>query len=316
MSCSSKEDNLRLNIIFIMVDDLGYADLSIYGNDAFSTPNIDRFIKEGVKFTNAYAAAPYCSPTRVALMTGKYPSKFKIGLREPITLSEADLELGLSPEIPTLTSILKDNNYKTALFGKWHLGQNEKFLPSKHGVDRFFGIMCGAADHIDHKPFDRKRDLLFKKDIPNLYENDKPTSKKGYLNNLITEYSLDYISEQHDKPFFLSIQYTAPHWPWQSPTDSPVDSLSYSSSGSLKTYESMLKNLDDNFGRLMKRLKEKGLDASTLVIFTNDNGGAKFSNQGDLKGMKGSLYEGGIRVPAAVRCLLLPRQILLLSRQL
>ena len=299
-----------------MVDDLGYADLSIYGNDAFSTPNIDRFIKEGVKFTNAYAAAPYCSPTRVALMTGKYPSKFKIGLREPITLSEADLELGLSPEIPTLTSILKDNNYKTALFGKWHLGQNEKFLPSKHGVDRFFGIMCGAADHIDHKPFDRKRDLLFKKDIPNLYENDKPTSKKGYLNNLITEYSLDYISEQHDKPFFLSIQYTAPHWPWQSPTDSPVDSLSYSSSGSLKTYESMLKNLDDNFGRLMKRLKEKGLDASTLVIFTNDNGGAKFSNQGDLKGMKGSLYEGGIRVPAAVRCLLLPRQILLLSRQL
>jgi arylsulfatase A-like enzyme len=284
-----------------MVDDLGYGDLSSFGNKEFTTPNIDSFVNQGLKFTNAYAAAPYCSPTRVALMTGKYPGKFEIGLREPLTLSPNDLELGLSPEIPTLTSILKKNNYETALFGKWHLGQKAKYLPSKHGVDRFFGIMCGAADHIDHKPFDRNRDLLFKREIPNLYENDTPTIKKGYLNNLITDYSLDFISERHDKPFFLSIQFTAPHWPWQSPTDSPVDSISYSSSGSKKIYESMLQNLDENFGKIMRTLKKANLDESTLVIFTNDNGGARFANQGKLKGMKGSLYEGGIRVPAAVR---------------
>ena len=300
-SCNSKEKELRPNIIFIMVDDLGYGDLSSFGNKETTTPNIDSFINQGLKFTNAYAAAPYCSPTRVALMTGKYPGKFEIGLREPLTLSPSDLELGLSPEIPTLTSILKKNNYETALFGKWHLGQKAKYLPSKHGVDRFFGIMCGAADHIDHKPFDRNRDLLFKREIPNLYENDTPTIKKGYLNNLITDYSLDFISEKHDKPFFLSIQFTAPHWPWQSPTDSPVDSLSYSSSGSKKNYKSMLKNLDENFGKIMRALKKENLDESTLVIFTNDNGGARFANQGKLKGMKGSLYEGGIRVPAAVR---------------
>ena len=171
-SCSSKEKEQKPNIIFIMVDDLGYADLSSFGNKEITTPNIDSFVNQGLKFTNAYAAAPYCSPTRVALMTGKYPGKFAIGLREPLTLSTSDLELGLSPEIPTLTSILKKNNYETALFGKWHLGQKANYLPSKHGVDRFFGIMCGAADHIDHKPFDRNRDLLFKKDIPNLYEND------------------------------------------------------------------------------------------------------------------------------------------------
>lgn len=284
-----------------MVDDLGYADLSSFGNTDFTTPNIDTFVNQGLKFTNAYAAAPYCSPTRVALMTGKYPGKFEIGLREPLTLSKKDLQLGLSSEIPTLTSLLKENNYETALFGKWHLGQTEEYLPSKHGVDNFFGIMCGAADHIDHKPFDRNRDLLFKRDIPNLYENDSAVTKKGYLNNLITDYSIDFISKKHKTPFFLSIQFTAPHWPWQSPTDSAVDSLSYSSSGSKKSYESMLRNLDENFGKIMETLKNANLEESTLVIFTNDNGGARFANHGKLKGKKGSLDEGGIRVPAAVR---------------
>lgn len=284
-----------------MVDDLGYADLSSFGNENFSTPRIDKFISQGLKFTNAYAAAPYCSPTRVALMTGKYPAKFKIGLREPLTLSESDLKLGLSPEIPTLTSLLKKNNYETALFGKWHLGQTENFLPNKHGVDHFFGIMCGAADHIDHKPFDRHRDLLFKRDMPNLYENLNPVTKKGYLNNLITDYSIDFIKKRHESPFFLSIQYTAPHWPWQGPSDLPVDSISYSQSSNKLVYRSMVKNLDENFGKIMDALKSKGLEESTLVIFTNDNGGAKFANQGNLKGLKGSLNEGGIRVPAAVR---------------
>lgn len=301
ISCNADNEHNKPNIVFIMVDDLGYSDLSSFGNYQYATPNIDRFVSQGLKFTNAYAAAPYCSPTRVALMTGKYPGKFEIGLREPLTLSENDLQLGLSPEITTLTSILKENHYKTALFGKWHLGQKAEYLPSKHGVDEFFGIMCGAADHFDHKPFDRYGDLLFKKDIPNLYENDTPVVRKGYLNNLITNHSVDYISKKHKNPFFLSIQFTAPHWPWQSPTDSPVDSLSYSSSGSKRTYESMVRNLDENFEKIMDALKKAGLEESTLVIFTNDNGGAKFANQGKLKGNKGSLNEGGIRVPAAVR---------------
>lgn len=300
-SCQSEQPLKRPNIIFIMVDDLGYADLSSYGNKDFSTPNIDQFINQGLKFTNAYSAAPYCSPTRVALMTGQYPGKLIIGLREPLTLSEDDLQLGLSPNIPTLTSILKANNYKTALFGKWHLGQKPEFLPSKHGLDEFFGIMCGAADHIDHKAFDRYGDLLYKREMPNLYENDTPITKKGYLNDLITNYAQDFISKNHENPFFLSIQFTAPHWPWQVPTDAPVDSLSYSQSSSKANYETMLRNLDDNMGAIMETLKKANLDASTLVIFTNDNGGAKFANQGTLKGGKGSLYEGGIKVPAAVR---------------
>lgn len=300
-SCSPLETEPKLNIVFVMVDDLGYADLSSFGNENFSTPNIDSFVAQGLKFTNAYAAAPYCSPTRVALMTGRYPAKFKLGLREPLTLNAHDLEMGLSPEIPTLVSLLSDNGYETAWFGKWHLGQHEDFLPSKHGVDHFFGILSGAADHIDHKPFDRKRDLLFKKDFSNLYENDKPITKKGYLNDLITSYSIDFIKKDHDSPFFLSVQFTAPHWPWQGPTDAPVDSISYSTSSSPIVYETMLKNLDENFGKLMNALKHKEMESSTLVIFTNDNGGVRFANQGQLKGMKGSLFEGGIRVPAAVR---------------
>ena len=300
-ACDFGERSVRPNIVFVMVDDLGYSDLSSFGNENFSTPNIDRFVSEGLKFTNAYAASPFCSPTRVALMTGKYPAKFEIGLREPLTLSKNDLELGLSPEIPTLTSLMKNNNYETALFGKWHLGQTEKYLPAKHGIDHYFGILCGAADHIDHKPFDRNRDLLFKKNLPNLYENEKPVTKKGYLNNLITDYSIDFIKKRHNSPFFLSIQFTAPHWPWQGPTDSAVDSVSYSSSSSSEVYESMIKNLDENFGKLMDAIKSTGLEESTMVIFTNDNGGARFANQGKLKGLKGSLNEGGIRVPAAVR---------------
>jgi arylsulfatase A-like enzyme len=302
ISACQKQVEEPPNIIFIMVDDLGYSDLSSYGNEKFSTPNIDQFIAEGLRFTNSYAAAPFCSPTRVALMTGKYPAKFKIGLREPLTLSPSDLELGLSPDVPTLTSLLKDQNYSTALFGKWHLGQTEQFLPSKHGVDQFFGIMCGAADHHDHKPFDRRRDLLFKRDLPNLFENDVPVEKEGYLNDLITDYSVGYINQKHESPFFLSVQFTAPHWPWQKPDDVPVDSISYSQSGSEEAYRSMVVNLDRNFGRIMDALAKKNLE-NTLVIFTNDNGGAKFANQGPLKGLKGSLYEGGIRVPAAVRWL-------------
>ena len=131
--------------------------------------------------------------------------------------------------------------------------------------------MSGASDHIDHKPFDRNRDLLFKKDIPNLYENETPVTRKGYLNNLITDYSINFINKRHESPFFLSVQFTAPHWPWQGPNDSPIDSISYSTSSSKKVYESMLKNLDKNFGKILDALKNKGLEKSTLVIFTNDN---------------------------------------------
>lgn len=293
-SCGPREskDN-RPNIIFIMVDDMGYADLSSYGRTDYQTPVIDAFIDEGMKFTQAYAAQAICTPTRVALMTGRYPARNEVGLIEPLELSDS---IGLSPEIETLSSLIKSSGYETALFGKWHLGSRPEFLPNRHGYDQFFGISPGAADYIDHKYFS---------DEPILYENDKLVDKEGYLTDLITDYTVNFIKQRHDKPFFINLEYTAPHWPWQQPGDDPYpygkSFADFRVGGTPEVYAGMIKNLDMNIGRVLQALKETGLDNSTIIIFTSDNGGEKFSDMGPLQGEKGNLYEGGIRVPAAVR---------------
>jgi len=294
ISCKSNEsmDN-RLNIIFIMVDDMGYSDLSSYGRTDYQTPILDAFIDEGVKFIQAYAAAAVCTPSRVALMTGRYPARNKIGLREPIR-GEVDGIVGLSPDIPTLSSMIKKSGYETALFGKWHLGIAPEFHPNKHGFDQFFGIIAGGADYIDHESWFIKK--------PILYENDRPIEKSGYLTDLITDYTIDFINRKHHQPFFISLQYTALHWPWQLPGDDPhPDGVNPMTGGTPEIFAGMVKNLDYNIGRVLEALEETGLKESTLVIFTSDQGGAEFSDMGPLKGGKSSLWEGGIRVPAAVR---------------
>lgn len=292
----------RPNIIYVMVDDMGFADLSSFGRTDYQTPNIDAFVKEGIKFNNAYAGAPVCTPTRVAFMTGRYPARNAIGLREPLTGSPYDMTIGLSPDVPTVSSILKQNGYETALFGKWHLGVNEKFAPWKHGFDHFFGILSGAADYADHRVIDRNAVLLVKRKGSFLYENDKPIDKPGYLTDLITDYSTAFIRQTHAKPFFLSIQYTSPHWPWQRPNDKPTaDTIPYDQDADPEIFREMVRNLDANFGKIIAAVKSAGLEASTLIIFTSDNGGEKYSNMGPYKGNKMTLWEGGIRVPAAVR---------------
>jgi arylsulfatase A-like enzyme len=288
-----KRENKRVNIIYIMADDMGYADLSSYGRKDYQTPILDAFIKEGMKFTHAYAAAPVCTPTRVALMTGKYPARNVVGLREPLRMTSIDIDLGLSPEIPTLSSILKESGYETALFGKWHLGFKSEFFPGKHGFDHFFGITAGAADYADHKYFHNEHIL---------YENNEPVEKAGYLTDLITDCAVDFIKKEHTQPFFISLQYTAPHWPWQGPGDGAYpDSVDFRAGGSPETYAKMVISLDTNIGRVLSAVKEAGLDESTLIIFTSDNGGERYSDVGPFKGSKSDLWEGGIIVPAAVR---------------
>ena len=292
----------RPNIIYIMVDDMGYADLSSYGCERYETPIIDAFIREGIKFNNAYAAAPVCTPTRVAFMTGRYPARNVIGLREPLTNSPDDAHLGLSTSIPTVSSILKQNGYETALFGKWHLGITEESFPLKHGFDHFFGILSGAADHVDHRPVDRRGPMLFKQRKALLFDNEVPVVKAGYMTDLITDYAARFIRQPHGKPFFMSIQYTTPHWPWQAPDDRHMpDSFPYNGSGSADVYAKMILNLDKNIGRILTAVREQGLEESTMIIFTSDNGGDRLSNMGPYKGKKMELWEGGIKVPAAVR---------------
>jgi arylsulfatase A-like enzyme len=291
------------NIIYIMVDDLGYADLSCYGRKDYQTPMIDRFVKEGMNFTQAYSAAPVCTPTRVAFMTGKFPARTALGLREPLTRDPEDLNLGLPANTASVSSLLQKNGYQTALIGKWHLGFNQEFLPTRHGFDYFFGITSGGVDYVTHQAVQKlpaKFNALTKS--ADLYENEKQIERKGYLTDLLTKQAVAFLKQKHTKPFFLSLQYTAPHWPWQAPTDgASTDSLFVQDKSKAGSFKAMMENLDKNFGKVLSAIEQEGLNTSTLIIFTSDNGGEEYSDMGPFKGRKMTLWEGGIRVPAAVQ---------------
>jgi len=288
----------RPNIIFILADDLGWGDLSCYGRPDYSTPNIDRLALQGTKFTDAYSASAVCTPTRCAYITGRYPARCKIGLEEPLVAGNSSV--GLEPGQQTIGSLLKQSGYNTALFGKWHLGFRPEWGPNAHGFDEFFGILSGAGDYFVHKNGLGE---------PDLYENVTPVDRNGYLTDLLTERAINYVKKSRSAPFFLSLQYTAPHWPWQGPkggetvpfADKASEPAKMSRGGSLKMYAQMMKSLDDGVGRVMEAVRDSGIDKNTLVIFTSDNGGERFSYLWPFSGQKGELFEGGIRVPAIVR---------------
>jgi arylsulfatase A-like enzyme len=275
-----------------MSDDMGYGDLSSYGRKDYATPNLDRLALQGIKLVNAYSAAPICTPTRAAFMTGRYPSKTPVGLIEPLTGSKADSSFGLTPEFPSVASLMKAGGYETALIGKWHLGILPRHSPLKNGFDYFFGFHYGAVDYISHKS----------NGTQDLYENDSLVHQQGYLTDLLTQKAIAFIRQEHSKPFFLTLTFNAPHWPWQGPGDKPYpDSVNFRTGGSPDIYAAMMKSMDDGIGNIMKTLDEEQLSKQTIVIFTNDNGGERYSDNGGLTNGKGTLWEGGIRVPAFVR---------------
>ncbi len=288
----------RPNIVFILADDLGWGDLSCYGRPDYRTPNIDLLAQQGTRFTDAYSASALCTPSRCGYITGRYPARLKVGLTEPLKIT--DTNLGLDPGHPTIASLLKQSGYDTALVGKWHLGFRPEWGPNAHGFDEFFGILAGAGDYFLHKNGIGQ---------PDLYENLTPVERNGYLTDLLTDRALDYVTRRRTKPFFLSLQYTAPHWPWQGPnggesvnfSEKTIEPIKMGRGGSLKLYAEMMRSLDNGVGRVMKGLKDTGLDSNTLVIFTSDNGGERFSYEWPFSGQKGELLEGGIRVPAVVR---------------
>ena len=302
ISNSSVSAAERPNILFILADDMGWGDLSCYGRPDYRTPNLDRLAQQGMRFTNGYAAAPVCTPTRVGFLTGRYPARLAVGLEEPITerkeLGERIKTVGLPTAHPTVASLIKAAGYDTALIGKWHLGYLPNFGPLKSGFDEFFGIMSGAADHFTHK------DMMAE---PDLFEGEVPVERTGYITDLLTQKAVEYIKRRHQKPFYLSLHYTAPHWPWEGPTDVAVsnamkyNSVGFRAGGSLKIYGEMMKSLDAGIGRVLDALRTAGLEKDTLVIFTSDNGGERFSYNWPFTGQKMDLHEGGIRVPAMVR---------------
>jgi arylsulfatase A-like enzyme len=287
------------NIVFIMADDLGYADLSCYGRRDFSTPNIDRVASSGIRFTQAYANSSVCSATRTALITGRYQYRLPIGLEEP--LASPVRHRGLPPDHPTLPSLLKKTGYGTTLIGKWHLGWLPDFSPLKSGYDHFWGFRGGALDYFTHMggPANTKTD--------DLWDDDAPIHQAGYLTDLLGDRAVtvisDYAKAKH--PFFLSLHFNAPHWPWEGPGDEAesrrVKALIDFDGGSLETYARMVKQMDLQVGRVLAALDSGGVADNTIVIFTSDNGGERFSDTWPFTGKKADLLEGGLRIPAILR---------------
>jgi arylsulfatase A-like enzyme len=295
-STASRAQAARPNVLFIMADDLGYADVSCYGQRDYTTPNIDRLAVEGLKLTQAYANSPVCSATRVGLITGRYQYRLPLGLEEPLT-GASPKNAGLPPEHPTLPSLLKQAGYATTLVGKWHLGFLPDFSPLKSGYEHFFGIWGGSSDYFNHGPGTPQP----------LYEQEVPVERHGYMTNLLGDRAVQTIEgyARSRQPFLLSLHFTAPHWPWEGPHDEAeakrIKSLMHYDGGTQKTFMTMVQSLDVNIGRVLQVLDQHGLAGNTIVIFTSDNGGERFSKVWPFTGMKGELLEGGLRVPALMR---------------
>jgi len=282
----------RPNIVFIVADDLGYADVSCYGRPDFSTPNIDALAARGVRFLQAYANSAVCSATRTALITGRYQYRLPIGLEEPL----AQREVGLPPEHPTLPSLLRKAGYGTTLVGKWHLGPLPKFGPLQSGYDHFYGFRRGAVDYYTHA-----------NTSDDLWEDDVEVHQIGYLTDLLGSRAVDVVNgyARSGRPFLLSLHFNAPHWPWEAPGDEAESKrlrgrqgLRDFDGGSQKTYQRMIQEMDLQIGRAIEALQRNGLAENTIVIFTSDNGGERFSDTWPFTGRKTELLEGGLRIPA------------------
>ena len=276
------------NIIFILADDLGFADVSCYGRPDLRTPNIDGLATKGVRFLQAYANSAVCSATRTALITGRYQDRLSIGLDEPLVSRDA----GLPPDVPTLPSLLKKAGYNTTLIGKWHLGVLPKYGPLKSGYDHFYGIRKGAADYYTHSN--------------DLWDDDVRVDQVGYLTDLLGTHAVNVVNSyaRSAHPFLVSLHFTAPHWPWEAPNDDSESkrlaghSIYDLDGGSQKTYELMIEDLDRQIGRVIDAVHANGIADNTLIIFTSDNGGERFADTWPFTGRKTELLEGGLRIPA------------------
>lgn len=289
----------RPSFVFIVADDLGYADLGCYDARARATPVLDALAAEGLRFTDAYSNSPVCSPTRFAMITGRYQYRLRGAAEEPITGSaRGRKDLGLPPEHPTFASLLRDAGYVTALSGKWHLGFPPHFGPLKSGYTQAFGPLGGGIDYFTH--CDRGG-------VHDLFENDQEVERVGYVTDLITDHAAAFIARTAAKsPFALSVHYTAPHWPWETRADADEakrihKAIHHPDGGSLEIYQTMLNHMDEGIGKILDALDGAGARENTLVVFTSDNGGERFSDTWPFVGAKMDLLEGGIRVPQIAR---------------
>ena len=275
------------NVVLIVSDDQGYADISCYPHpNEIQTPNLDRIAREGARMTSGYASCPVCAPTRAGLLTGRYHQRFGF-------YTAADSRAGLPRTETTLAEVLGDHGYATGVFGKWHLGYAPPYRPLERGFDTFYGFL----GHGGHDYFD----LAISDDVRSIYRNRSPIDDSGYLTRNITKEAIAFIEENRDRPLFAYVPYNAVHNPLQAPQDYV---RRYSSPDPQRnTYLAMLAIMDEGVGAILDTLDRLDLSDNTLVIFLSDNGGARgtTANNGALRNFKHSVYEGGLRVPFLVR---------------
>ena len=280
------------NLVVILADDLGYGDLACYGNDHVRTPNIDALAAGGMRFTDFHASGPVCSPTRAGLMTGRYQQRCGI---TDVIFAAGPRDNGLAPEEVTFASQLKQAGYRTAIFGKWHLGYLPRFNPDKHGFDEFRGYVSGNVDYFSH---------VDQAGYADWWHNSKLEPEEGYTTELVTKHGVRFIEENKDRPFCLYLAHEAVHAPYQGPHDRPERTVNgkVTPQGSRKdvpnAYREMTEAMDEGIGKVMATLKRLGLERDTFVFFFSDNGATARGSNGVLRGFKGSLWEGGHREPA------------------
>ncbi|MDH3583674.1 MAG: sulfatase-like hydrolase/transferase [Phycisphaerae bacterium] len=294
-------DGDRPNIVIILADDMGYGDASCYGGSSFQTPHIDRLADEGMRFTDFHSNGAVCSPTRAALLTGRYQQRSGIAgvvFADP----KRNRHHGLQAEAEnTFAELLKTAGYATGAFGKWHVGYEKQYNPVHHGFDVFRGYVSGNVDFANHLDgmgiFDWWHNLELDRD------------DRGYTTHLITKHALAFIEQHRDRPFCLYLPHEAPHYPYQGPNDPPLRKEGVpGQAGGLwndrepkhmkRAYIEMMTELDRSVGAVVHKLRELKLERRTFVFFFSDNGATGPGSCGGLRGRKGSLWEGGHRVPA------------------
>jgi arylsulfatase A-like enzyme len=294
------------NVVLIVADDLGWGDLSINGAADIRTPHIDGIARAGVRFTQSYANAPECTPTRCALLTGRYQQRAgglecaigvnNIGRYDEAAWLQQRGELGLPASAESLPQRLKQLGYDTAITGKWHLGYAAKHQPNAHGFDYAFGILGGNADYFTHEEQGEGAGNV------QMFENGARVRRTGYMTDLIADAALGWLKQKRDKPFFLYVPFTAPHTPIQAREDYDANTgTAPHRQGHRPTYARMVESMDARIGDLLGQLERMGAASNTIAVFVSDNGADANGRNGAFRGRKGSLWEGGIRSPLHIR---------------
>jgi arylsulfatase A len=292
-------------IVFVLVDDMGYADLGCQGATDIRTPHADRLAREGLRFTDFYANAPVCTPTRCGFITGRWQQRTGLEWAFGFTaqafrrqgsewMPETDMHgLGLPTDIPTLPVMLQAKGWATGCFGKWHLGYRDEYNPIHRGFDEYFGELLGHADYYNHAYYDGTYALR---------DGLKPIRQEGYFTDLVNARAVDFVRRHRTAPFFLYVPHLAVHAPWQ-PPGRPLPSVTRDTmyAGTRRDYVAMLEKVDDGLGMLMEELARQGRLEDTLIVLSSDNGGERLSDNSPLAHKKSTLWEGGIRVPCLMR---------------